>query len=69
MCSESNFTIYDINIDFVEVLMRWPSVPKCMAYVKMDDLEGYSLVLNKRYSVRKLTEISSGHTLGYGLGL
>ena len=49
--------------------MRWPSVPKCMANVKMDDLEGYSLVLNKRYSVRKLTEISSGHTLGYGLGL
>ena len=49
--------------------MRWPSVPKCMANVKMDDLEGYSLVLNKRYSVRKLTEIPSGHTLGYGLGL
>ena len=60
MCSESNFTIYDINIDFLEVLIRWPSVPKCMANVEMDGLKGYSLVLNKRYYVKKLNEIPSG---------
>ena len=60
MCSESNFTIYDINIDFLEVLIRWPSVPKCMANVEMDGLKGYSLVLNKRYYVKKLNEIPNG---------
>ena len=60
MCSESNFTIYDINIDFLEILIRWPSVPKCMANVEMDGLKGYSLVLNKRYYVKKLNEIPSG---------
>ena len=67
MCSESNFTICDINIDFLEVLIRWPSVPKCMANVEMDGLKGYSLVLNKRYYVKKTQRNSKWYAIFFAV--